>query len=274
MQNQHKYCLVTGASSGIGKELAYCAARKGWNLLLNALPSTGLPRVAEEIRGETGVDVRYVEEDLIDPTGRKRLIEAAESLDLSILINNAGVGAPGLFDANDLDRIHSIMTLNNTALVDITHRLIPVLERSGPSWILNVSSLSSYFPMPHMAVYAATKGFVRQFSLALRAELAQRSISVSVLCPSGVRTNQGTVERIKMQGFFGRVTSLSAEEVAGVAFQALLDGKAVVIPGVVNRLMKNLSTLLPAKYLAVLLERRFARLSNPTPELTLGRSWS
>ena len=276
MKQRSSYCLVTGASQGIGKELAYCAGREGWNLLLSALPGTGLSGVAKEIRRETGVDVKFQEEDLIDPMGRRRLIATALSLDISILINNAGVGAPGLFDANDLDRIHSIMALNNTALVEITHRLIPVLERSGPSRILNVSSLSSYFPMPHMAVYAATKGFVRQFSLALRSELAHRAISVSVLCPSGVRTNRGAVDRIKMQGLIGRMTSSSAEEVASVAFQALLDGKAVVIPGRLNRLLKNISVLLPARFLAQLLERRFARLSEDKPRLSpqLGRSWS
>ena len=268
--------MITGASQGIGKEFAFCAAKGGWNLLLSALPGTGLVSVADQIRAETGVEVISVEEDLIDPAGRKRLVSVAETLDLSILINNAGVGSPGRFDTNDLDNLHSIMALNNTALVEITHRLIPVLERSAPSRILNVSSLSSYFPMPHMAVYAVTKGFVRQFSLALRAELAARGISVSVLCPSGVRTNRGTLERIKMQGLIGRLSSSSARDVASVAFQATLDGKAIVIPGVLNRIMKNISLLVPANILLQLLERRFARLSESTTRLSprLGRSWS
>ena len=277
MKTQHRYCMITGASQGLGRAFAEYAASRGWNLLIAALPDSGLDDLAAALSLRYEVDVVAEECDLTEADDRDRLIDRAEEFEIAALINNAGVDSPGRFTSVDVGRLLAMVELNNLALVEITHRLLPQLGYTAPDrYILNVSSLSSYFPIPYMAVYAASKSFVLQFSLALRAELAKSHISVSVLCPSGIRTSGDVIRRIEVQGLMGRITSASPKEVARYAFESMLARRAVIIPGGINRFLRRVSTLIPAHKLATLLERRFSRIERHVPDTLqmAGDRWS
>ena len=172
------------------------------DLVLAALPDTGLPEVAWIIERTHGVRVEVVEMDLaaVDAPARLCALMRDKGIEIDVLINNAGVGYNSRFGDSTLGQNETTIELNVGALVRLTHHLLPQLKQRGRAWILNVSSLAAYFPMPYMPVYSPTKSFVLNFSLALREELRGTSVSMSVLCPNGIRTNRGNRDLIDRQG--------------------------------------------------------------------------
>ena len=242
-----RYALITGASQGLGRALAYECARKGMNLLLVALPRSGLEHVAREIEQRYEVHVGRLEIDLTEESGPEALCRwfLAKRVQLSVLINNAGVACYGRFEDSTLFENETCVLLNNLATVKITHLLLPELRRCSSSRIMNVASLAGFFPMPYMLVYAASKAFVFNFSLALRAELRQTSVHVSVLCPNGIRTNHTCRERIAANGLGARLTCMDADDVARYAVRKMLEGKAVIVPGILNQFIGMSSKFVP-----------------------------
>ena len=150
-------------------------------------------------------------------------------------------------------------------MIDLPRTLLPRLVDNSPAQVLNVSSLSSFFPLPNMAVYAATKSFILNVSLALRAELRSQGVNVSVLCPSGIATNADATSRIQGQGWVGRVSCSTTAEVARAAFVGMQRKRAIIIPGRINRVFRRLSSLLPVLLLIRLLARRFDRVAHHEP---------
>jgi short-subunit dehydrogenase len=186
------YCLVTGASRGLGLALAEECARLGLNLILVALPETGLPEVANNLANTYGIDVEQREIDLTEPDGPEALYRWVKEQRLAVhmLINNAGIGAHGPFSESALDHNRAMINLNITALVYLTQLFLPELKRQQRAYILNVASLAAFYAMPCKPVYAPTKAFVLNFSLALRAEMDGTAVKVSTLCPGGIMTNE------------------------------------------------------------------------------------
>ena len=242
-----RYAVITGASGGLGGAFALQAARRGWHLILVDLPGTGLGDVGERLSRAYRVDAQCFEMDLADAEARVKLRDwiRANVVNLALLVNNAGTGSHAGFEACPLDRLAGIIDVNIKATVALTHLLLPELKRQRGAAIINVASLAAFYPMPAMAVYAASKSFILNFTLALRAELDGTGVRASALCPAGMVTNRETADQVEAQGFLGRITTWQPENVAAVAIRQALRGRAVIIPGLTNRVIRVLGEAVP-----------------------------
>lgn len=184
-----KRAIVTGASSGIGLELARIAARDGHDVVLVARSSDRLRAVAEELHREHGVDARPVVADLAEPAGVPTVLDALAGADVDVLVNNAGVGGLGRFATErNLEDDLRMVRLDVESVVHLTGALLPAMVARGRGGILNVSSTAAYAPGPLQAVYYASKAFVKSFSEALTEECRGTGVRVTALCPGPVDT--------------------------------------------------------------------------------------
>ncbi len=241
-----KHALITGASQGLGRGFADECAARGMDLFLVALPGSGLPEVAKRISGEQNVKVDWLEIDLTDADAPDRLLSALEKCGFKtdLLVNNAGIGSIGLFSESPLVGHDAVMKLNMLALTRITHRLIPELLSRETAYILNVASLGAFFPMISLPVYSATKSFVLTFSLALSEELRGR-IGVGTLCPNTIRNDRATNEYVDKLPLICRRACLYPSEIAHAGIDGLLRGKAIIVPGFLNKLLRVVGPLVP-----------------------------
>lgn len=251
--------VITGASQGLGKAFAEECALRGHALVLAALPDTGLPEVARWLARVHGVRVLPLEVDLTADDGPARLARFVEEagLEVDCLINNAGVGFNGRFGDSDPAHNETTIRLNMLAVVALTRAFLPALRRARHGRVLNVASLAAFFPMPWLPVYSSSKSFVLAFSLALREELRGTRVSVSVVCPNGIRTNRKARDLIAKQGLAGRLTCQYPEQVARAALRGLETGKAVIVPGAVNRFIRFASGLVPRSVAMGVITRRW-----------------
>jgi uncharacterized protein len=226
-------CVVTGASSGIGSELARALATRGYGVTLVARREDRLRELADEI-GE-GAEVHAC--DVTDANARKGLADAVEArgASVAIVVNNAGFSTSGPVAKGDRDRELDMVRTNVEAVVDFCALFAPAMAERGSGGILNVASTASFQPIPMQAGYAATKAFVLSFTESLHAELAGSGVNVTALCPGPVKTEFVDVAEIpdadRMPGFMWA----KPDEVAEAGIKALERGKRVVIPGVLNR---------------------------------------
>lgn len=252
--------VITGAASGLGRCFAVACARRGYLLLLADRDKQGLTKLAGELSGEYQTTVNTIAGDLCDQEVRSKLLGAAESgKPVGLWINNAGVSAKGPAKDMDPDRAAMVAHLNVTALTDLATRSIPLLLKSSKAQMINVSSLGAWYPIPYMAAYAASKSYILHFSMALNQELAGTGVTVSALCPGGMRTNELTIRDLDGQGLCGRLTIHSPESVVELALDRSADGKGVIIPGRWNNFLRILGALLPKTILAKNLEKRWRR---------------
>ncbi len=241
------WALITGASQGLGQALAEECARRGMDLILVALPGSGVGLVAQDIGRRHRVSAACYAVDRTAPDGPESLVRWLQEKDLhpALLINNAGVGYNSRFEDSTLHENESCILLNNLALVKLTRLLLPELRGFERAHVLNVASLAAFFPMPFMPVYAPSKSFIVNFSLALREEMRGSSLGVSVLCPNGIRTNASCREKIAAGGLAARLTCMDAAQVAAYAVAGMLAGQALIIPGFLNRVIVTASKLVP-----------------------------
>lgn len=253
------FCLVTGASRGLGRALAEECARRGMNLILVALPGTGLPGLSSSLASSCRVAVFYREIDLTKASSPEELFTwvRERKIGVNMLINNAGVGSHGPFSESSPGVNQAMINLNITALVELTQLFLPELKRHPSSHILNVASLAAFYPMPLKPVYAPTKAFVLNFSLALRAGLTGTSVVVSTLCPGGIITNEECRRLIAAQGFIGRISCHHPEEVARCALRQSLRNRAIIIPGLINKLARWLGAVAPPALVQLFIRSRF-----------------
>jgi hypothetical protein len=249
--NMKNYALITGASEGIGKALALECARQGWSVLLVALPNEKLEQAALEIHQLfPTVQVATLGIDLTLTTAPRAVYEWVVKNDFKVnmLINNAGVGYAGVFEEYATPEFFDVLiNLNIRATTQLTRLLLPVLRKQPKSYILNVSSLGAFQPVPYQTVYGGTKAFVYYFSRSLREELRGTGVSVSVVCPGGTNTNE--VNRARNQDL-KPLAKLSISEpayVAAVAVRGLLRGQEVIVPGRMNRWVLFLSAFVPMR---------------------------
>jgi short-subunit dehydrogenase len=244
--------LITGASQGLGKALADECAAKRMDLFLVALPESGLPQVAQRISSEWDVEVDWLEIDLTQQDATDRLLAALErtGFEVDLLVNNAGIGTIGLFGESPLAGHEAVIDLNVLALVRLTHRLIPTLLRQRAAYILNVASLGAFFPMVSLPVYSATKSFVLTFTLALREEL-RGLIGVGALCPNTIRNDRATEDYVDRLFFVCRQACLYPSQIARAAIDGLLRGKAIIVPGFVNKLLRVIGPFVPRALVAM-----------------------
>ncbi len=262
MRFSGRTALVTGASSGLGAAFAEELARRQANLVLVARSEPVLTATANRLHDRYGVRTDVIVQDLAAEGAatavRRRIDELGVRVNL--LVNNAGFATQGRFETISTDRDHQQVMVNVTAVVDLTHALLPDMLVEGTGGIINVASLGGFQPAPYLAVYAATKAFMLSFSQALSAELHGRGIAVLALCPGPVDT-----------GFFGVLGSraaavgqqLDAPMVITGALDAFATGRAVLVPGWRNRLTARAATLLPRRVVLAAAERTTRRVIAP-----------
>jgi uncharacterized protein len=226
--------LITGASSGIGTELARRLAEIGHSLVLVARRRERLEALAAELRSANGIETTVMTADLADPVQRRRLIEEVKASGRFVagLCNNAGFGSFGRVLELDAGRETEMVQLNVAAVHELTLAFVPAMVARRAGAILNVASLAAFQPVPGMATYAATKAFVQSFSEALHAELAGTGVSCTVLSPGPVPTEFGEVAgTAPAEPLVPGFVTEEAEDVATAAVRGMLRGRRTVVPG-------------------------------------------
>ena len=236
--------LVTGATNGIGWELAILLAEHGYDLLATGRDHARLRKLESELRGRASV--KGLAADLSQEEGVETVIAAVRASGAvpEILVNNAGLGDRGPFVEADLERQRAIMDVNVVSLVRLTRELLPSMVQRGSGRILNVASTAAFLPGPLMSIYYASKAFVLSFSYALSLELRGSGVSVSILCPGPTRTEfaaRAGTETARLH----RVGVMEARAVAQAAVRGLLRGKRMIVPGLMNKITATLPRFAP-----------------------------
>ena len=231
--------LVTGASAGIGAELARELARHGHDLVLTARRVAPMQALAEELR-RTGAEATVIAADLSRPGAVPALLEdvAGRALDIDVLVNNAGFGAAGRFARMDPGRLGGMLQVNIVALTELTRLLLPGMIARGRGRIMLVASVAGFQPGPHMAAYFASKAYVLSLGEALSYELRRTGVTVTTLCPGATATEFFAIagaDNSKMARRLRRM--MRAEDVARLGYRALVAGRRVMITGAMNRVL-------------------------------------
>ncbi len=241
-----RWTLVTGASSGIGAELARVFAARGHHLVVTARREDRLRQLARELETAHRGRVEVVTGDLQAADGAEALLREVEArgVTLTNVVNNAGFGLRGPFATQALDEVTGMIALNVTALARLTRLALPGLMAQGDGGILNVASTAAFQAGPNMAVYYATKAFVLSFSEALHEEMKPHGVRVTALCPGP--THSEFAKRASMDDLaVFRRSAMSARDVAEAGVDGFQAGHAVVIPGAANTVGATLAGLLP-----------------------------
>jgi short-subunit dehydrogenase len=261
--------LITGASAGIGAELARVFARNGHQLTLVARRRAKLAAVAAELERDHYVDVRTIVQDLAKPTGPAALVKAAQADGtIGILVNNAGVIDVGPFAASSTDALVNLVNVNVRALTELTSLLLPGMVERGFGRILNVASLAAFQPVPSMAAYAASKAYVLALTEALSEELKGSGVTVTALCPGITDTDMAS----EIQAGSAAAASLPKQlvsdpaDVAAEGYKALMAGRVILVPGLPNQITAAWSQVTPrwlTRYVTGLAVRRTDLLQKP-----------
>jgi uncharacterized protein len=256
--------IVTGASKGLGKALAIALGNRGYDLLLIARSADLLQKTADQILLQNQVKVHTLPLDLSDLNAGERILTwcREQQFNPSVLINNAGYTCYGFFENLKWVEQRDMLSVNLVNLVALTHYLLPLLKQQPHGYILNVSSTTAFQPIPTMAVYAASKSFVRSFSRSLRYELRKSTVSVTCLIPGTVATE--FMDRAGMEALkpTAKKFEMKAEVVARAGLNAMFKKKAESIPGFTNYVSAKLTNLVPDAWLVKIaagIYERFAR---------------
>jgi uncharacterized protein len=259
MADDKKMALITGASSGIGAELARIHAAAGGDLVLVARRQERLEALKSEISNlrsqNSNPIVHVIVKDLSDPNAPQQLYDEikARGIRVDYLINNAGFGYRGLFHQQDWSRNAEMIQVNVIALAALTRLFVPEMIARSSGRILNLASLAGFVAGPLHAVYFATKAFVLSFSESIANELHGTGVTVTVLCPGPTRTE--FVGYADMEGIPGFRLAAPARKVAQIGYDAMLKGKTLVVPGLLNKLTAHLALRLTPRKLATRISR-------------------
>ncbi|HVU50393.1 MAG TPA: SDR family oxidoreductase [Polyangia bacterium] len=241
-----KTALVTGASSGLGLELARLFAADGHDVVLVARRRPELEALAARLVAERGVQAHVLPADLADAAAPERLVAELErrGLEIEFLVNNAGFGARGPFVGLDLGRQLGMIQVNVAALTSLTRRLLPGMLARKSGRILNLGSTAGFQPGPGMAVYYATKAYVNSFTEALAFELRGTGVTATVSCPGATETEFGQVANNGKSRLF-KAGAMAAPPVAAAAYRAMMAGKVSLVHGARNKLLIQSQRLAP-----------------------------
>ena len=244
-----KTALITGASSGIGYELTRLFAKDGYDLVLVARSEKQLVELAKELQEKFGVAVRVMVKDLSQASAPEEVFNELqqEGVTVDVLVNNAGFATSGLFAEIDLEAELQEMQLNMVTLTHLTKLFLPGMLQRRRGKILNVASTAAFQPGPLMAVYYATKAYVLSFSEALANELRGTGVSVTVLCPGATTSGFQARAGIENTRLISGRKIMDAARVARVGYRALMRGKTVVIPGLMNKILAEAVRFAPRK---------------------------
>lgn len=248
--------IVTGASSGIGEEIAKILAKQGYQLVLVARNADRLDVLA----GRLGPNAHPLPADLSQRSDRANLLDRVGELGLTpdILINNAGLSTLGVVAKSDPEKELNLVEVDVAAVVDLCSRFLPGMVDRHRGAILNVASVAAFGPLPGQAAYGAAKAFVLSYTHSLRGELNGTGVSVTALCPGPVDTGFGEAagfSKEEADAALPRVMWKPADQVARAGVDGLAAGKAVVVPGLVNRISSGLFRVAPPEWMLPLLTR-------------------
>jgi short-subunit dehydrogenase len=258
MSQTRPIALVTGASSGIGRELARVLAREGHDLILVARREPELRALAAELKSRYGADSTIIGADLGEPGATTRVFDevAAAGLTVDVLVNNAGLGGHGRFADTDLGFEQGVLAVNVVALTELTKLFLPAMIGRGRGRVLNVASTAAFQPGPFMAVYYASKAYVLSFTEALAEELSGTGVTATALCPGVVAT--GFQEAGGLDGDLPLLRSpgaKSAEYVAQAGYDGMARGKRIVIPGALNKVGAQGVRVTPRRVMVAITKR-------------------
>lgn len=231
--------LITGASGGIGLELARLCAKGGHDVILVARNREKLDEAAKYLAGMYGIRAEVIAADLKDPEAPHAIMgQVGQSgLEVDVLVNNAGFGDWGLFGRAELQRQLDMLQVNIIALTTLTRLVLPRMVSRRAGRILNVASTAAFAPGPLMAVYYASKAYVLSFSEALSNEFKGTGITVTALCPGPTRTAFAQEAGMTNSNLFAGPNVMDAAAVATAGYQAMMLGRAVVVPGIANKIL-------------------------------------
>ncbi|PIT86114.1 MAG: short-chain dehydrogenase [Candidatus Magasanikbacteria bacterium CG10_big_fil_rev_8_21_14_0_10_43_6] len=251
--------LITGATSGIGYEIAKLLAAKKYDLCLVSRKQDTLEVTKAALEKEFGVDVVLYAADLSTNGAAKRVYDMVQEkgYTIEILVNNAGFGAEGLHTEIPVEKVHSMIGLNITALTELSHYIGGAMKTQKHGYILNVASTAAYQPLPYMAAYAASKSYVLNFSEALAKELEDFGVVVTALSPGMTATKFFTEMGVgeNTDGIFDKRRRMSAEDVAEIGVDALFRKKLSVISGYKNKCLAWGSKIVPRAVVAAITKR-------------------
>jgi short-subunit dehydrogenase len=244
--------LITGASSGLGVEFARLAAANGDDLVLVARSVEKLDLLADELRTAHGVKVTVLPYDLSSPASVDAIVRdlSAAGIVVHTLIANAGVGRLGAFAEQSPDDASNMLRLNVESLTMLIRALLPGMIERKAGRILTVASIAAFTPGPLMAVYFASKAYVLHFSVALRNELRGSGVTVTCLCPGPTKTGFQKTANMMDAPMFKKAHIMDAASVSNVGYDGMLKGKAIVVPGLSNKLTALLTRLAPKTFTA------------------------
>ncbi len=242
--SKQTWALITGASSGIGKAVAFEFARKGYNLFLASQDDGPLQQTAADFHQQFNVETQFYLADLTRKESIEGLIQSvsAPPIEIEILVNNAGFGVGGEFLKTDLNRELDLVNLQLAATLKLTKAVLPQMVARKKGRILNVASVYSFAPVPFQAVYSACKAFLMTFSESLRGELKGTGVTVTALCPGTVRTEFRSRAGIAHRN---QAAGATPEAVAKLAVRQTLRGKHLVVPGFSHKVFVFLARRLP-----------------------------
>ncbi|MEO8606903.1 MAG: SDR family oxidoreductase [Chloroflexota bacterium] len=251
LTNGKQTVLVTGASSGIGLELAKVFAREGYNLIVVARSSDKLIALAAQLATQYGTQTKVIVKDLSATSAPDELFNEiqASGIQVDVLVNNAGFATYGRFSEVDLQQQLQMMQLNMVTLTHLTRLFLALMIERHSGKILNVASTAGFQPGPLMAVYCATKAYVLSFSESIAEEVRGTGVTVSALCPGG--TASGFQERAAMQDSkFIQSGLMKPNQVAEAGYQGLMAAMTINIPGFTNKVLASMHRFLPRRLVA------------------------
>ncbi|HEX7137510.1 MAG TPA: SDR family oxidoreductase [Vicinamibacterales bacterium] len=247
--------LITGASSGIGLELARLFAADKWDVALVARSEEKLKELAAELQSAHGITAHVVAADLAKPNAATEVMEGLKGIDIEALVNNAGFGLGGEFAKTDLNAELEMIQVNVTALTQLTKLVLSGMIARRRGAILNVASTASFQPGPLMAVYYATKAYVLSFSEAIADELRNSGVTVTALCPGPTATGFASAANVESSTLFTMMRPAESKDVAHAGYEGMKSGKRIVIPGVKNKLLAQSIRVSPRRLVTAIVRK-------------------
>jgi short-subunit dehydrogenase len=255
-ENLPVFTLITGGSTGLGRELAIAYARRHTNLILVALPGRNLQQLCTELELMFGIRAIGIECDLANETALEEMAAyVKQNFSVNQLVNNAGIGGTLRFTEATRESLDKIIHLNIRTTTMLTHFLLPELMLHPRALILNIASMAAFGPVPYKTITPASKAFIYSFSRSLSRELKGTGVRVVVTNPARMITNPEVTLGIIKQGIWGKIGFLTTARVADLVLSGVAKGKEVIVPGCINKLNRLFTRWLPESLMLTLLER-------------------